>query len=134
METLPGIAQVLRSPVADALVNLIRAASGTKEFSMADAEEILKYAVRRNLMNQEESDRVLVEARDLVAARAQRALDRENARKASSAPAAAKPAPAPKAKATPPKATAAANTKKPAKPAAPPKKAAAPAKAKKKSR
>jgi hypothetical protein len=133
METLPGIAQVLRSPVADALVNLIRAASGTKEFSMADAEEILKYAVRRNLMNQEESDRVLVEARDLVAARAQRALDRENARKASSAPAAAKPTPAPKAKAAAPKA-AAASAKKPAKPAASPKKAAVPAKAKKKSR
>ena len=32
METLPGIAQVLRSPVADALVNLIRAACRLSTF------------------------------------------------------------------------------------------------------
>src|SRR5262245_4424380 len=100
METLPGIAQVLRSPVADAFVNLIRAASTTKDFALNDAEEILKYAVRRNLMNQDESDRILTEARDIMAARAQRALDREQARKIVK-PAPPKPKPAPAAKAAP---------------------------------
>ena len=63
MEVLPGIAQVLRSPVADAIVNLIRAACRVREFDIADADEMLKFAVRRNLMAQEESERVLAEAR-----------------------------------------------------------------------
>jgi hypothetical protein len=63
LETLPGIAQVLRSPVADAFVNVIRAATGEGPFNFADADEILKYAVRRNLMAVEESERVLAEAK-----------------------------------------------------------------------
>jgi len=32
LETVPGIASVLRSPVADALVNMIRAGAGMGEF------------------------------------------------------------------------------------------------------
>ena len=64
LETLPGIAQVLRSPVADAFVNLIQAASGRGEFDPADAEEIMQYAVRRNLIGAEEAERVVEEARE----------------------------------------------------------------------
>ena len=77
MEVLPGIAQVLRSPVADAIVNLVKAACRVREFELADAEEVLRYAVRRNLMSAEESDRVLAEARASVERRAERALERE---------------------------------------------------------
>lgn len=64
LETLPGIAQVLRSPVADAFVGLIRAATGHAEFRMADAEEVMRYAVRRNLIPEAESELVLEEATD----------------------------------------------------------------------
>ena len=81
MEVLPGIAQVLRSPVADAIVNLIRAACRVREFDLADADEMLKFAVRRNLMAQEESERVLAEARAFVQKRAERALEREKPKK-----------------------------------------------------
>ena len=90
MEVLPGIAQVLRSPVADAIVNLIRAACRVREFDLADAEEMLRYAVRRNLMGAEESDRVLAEAKSIVQKRAERAAEREHPKK---------PAPRPKPKA-----------------------------------
>src|SRR5688500_20410502 len=88
MEVLPGIAQVLRSPVADAIVNLIRAACRVREFDLADADEMLKFAGRRNLMAREESERVLAEARAVVQRRADRALERGKAKK---------PAPTPKA-------------------------------------
>ncbi len=80
MEVLPGIAQVLRSPVADAIVNLVKMASRVREFDLADAEELLRYAVRRNLMTADESDRVLAEARESVQRRADRAGDREKAK------------------------------------------------------
>ena len=86
MEVLPGIAQVLRSPVADAIVNLIRAACRVREFDIADADEMLKFAVRRNLMAQEESERVLAEARAIVQRRADRALERDKPRKPASKP------------------------------------------------
>src|SRR6266487_746062 len=49
LEALPGIASVLRSPVADALVKAIRAAAGVGEFTFDDAEELVRYAVRRRL-------------------------------------------------------------------------------------
>jgi hypothetical protein len=77
MEVLPGIAQVLRSPVADAIVNLVRAACRVREFELSDAAEVLQYAVRRNLMSTEESERVLAEARASVERRAERAMERE---------------------------------------------------------
>jgi hypothetical protein len=89
MEVLPGIAQVLRSPVADAIVNLIRAGNRVRDFDLADAEEMLKYAVRRNLMAAEESERVLAEARAIVQRRAERAAEREKPKK----PGAVKPKP-----------------------------------------
>src|SRR2546425_10015178 len=47
LESLPGIASVLRSPVADALVKAIRAGAGIGEFVLEDAEELVRYAVRR---------------------------------------------------------------------------------------
>ena len=59
LESLPGIANVLRSPVADALVNVMRAAARLTEFDVADAEELVRYATRRGLMGQEEGDRLL---------------------------------------------------------------------------
>jgi len=61
LETLPGIANVLRSPVADALLNVIRSAARLAEFQIADADELVKYAVRRGLVGAEEGDRVLME-------------------------------------------------------------------------
>ncbi len=63
LETVPGIASVLRSPVADAMVNLIRAGAGLGEFQFEDAEELVQYAVRRGLIGPAEGDRVLEEAR-----------------------------------------------------------------------
>lgn len=63
LEALPGIAKVLRSPVADAFVHLIQAASGQRGFDPADAEEIMSYAVRRNLIAEDEAGQVLTEAR-----------------------------------------------------------------------
>src|SRR6266513_1090258 len=59
LETLPGIASVLRSPVADALIKAIRGAVGLGEFDVEDAEELIRYAVRRGLIGPEEGDRVL---------------------------------------------------------------------------
>ena len=131
METLPGIAQVLRSPVADAIVHLSRAAARLEDYRIADSDELLRYAVRRSLLTSDEADRVLAELQAAQQKRADRAADRaehraadraaaERARARPAAPAAAKPRPAhkPKPAAKPkPKPTAAA--RKPARPARP---------------
>ena len=77
LEALPGIAAVLRNPVADAFVNTIRAAARLGEFKPSDAEEILRYAVRRNLMTQDETDKVLAEIKIAIERRAEKALERE---------------------------------------------------------
>lgn len=61
LEALPGIASVLRSPVADALVKAIRAAARIGEFEIDDAEELVRYAVRRGLIGPDEGDRVLAD-------------------------------------------------------------------------
>jgi len=82
LETLPGIANVLRSPVADALLNIIRAAARVGEFQLADAEELIKYATRRGLVGQEEGDRVLVEVREAAQRRAEKAAEKGKAAKA----------------------------------------------------
>lgn len=66
LEALPGIASVLRSPVADALVKAIRAAVGLGEFEAEDAEELIRYAVRRGLIGPDEGDRVLAEVQEAV--------------------------------------------------------------------
>ena len=80
LETLPGIANVLRSPVADALVKLIRAAARLSEFAVADAEELVRYATRRGLLGSEEGDRLLAEIHAAEQRRLDRAAEREKAR------------------------------------------------------
>ncbi len=101
LETLPGIAAVLRNPVADAFVNTIRAGARIGEFKVSDAEEILRYAVRRNLMTQDETERVLGEIKLAEDRRAERALEREKGKverdRLKKVAAAHKPAPKPKA-------------------------------------
>jgi len=82
LETLPGIANVLRSPVADALNNVIRAAARLSDFNVADAEELVRYATRRSLMGQEEGDRLLAEIHVAQQKRLERADDREKAHRA----------------------------------------------------
>ena len=79
METLPGIANVLRSPVADAIVNSLRAAVRLKEFQIVDADELIKYAVRRNLLGSDEGDRVLAEVRAADQKRQERMAERQKA-------------------------------------------------------
>jgi hypothetical protein len=99
LETLPGIANVLRSPVADALVNVIRAAARLTDFALDDAEELVKYSVRRGLLGAEEGDRLLVDVRAAAKKREERAAVRAHPlpKKAHKKPAAKKKA-APKAK------------------------------------
>ncbi|HYS21031.1 MAG TPA: hypothetical protein VEO73_08075 [Gemmatimonadales bacterium] len=70
LEALPGIASVLRSPVADALIKAIRASAGIGDFTVEDAEELVRYAVRRGLIGPDEGDRVLAEVQ--VALKAKR--------------------------------------------------------------
>ena len=82
LETLPGIANVLRSPVADALGNVIRAAARLGEFHVQDAEELTRYATRRGLLGQDEGDRLLAEIHAAEQRRADKAADRERALKA----------------------------------------------------
>lgn len=82
LETLPGIANVLRSPVADALGSVIRAAARVGEFNVADAEELVRYATRRGLLGNEEGDRLLAEVHAAQQRRLDKAADRERAQKA----------------------------------------------------
>jgi hypothetical protein len=64
LETVPGIASVLRSPVADALASMIRAGAGIGEFRVEDTSELIQYAVRRGLMGMEEGERLTGEVQD----------------------------------------------------------------------
>ena len=82
LETLPGIANVLRSPVADALGSIIRAAARISDFNVADAEELIRYATRRGLLGNEEGDRILAEVHVAQQKRLDKAADREKAMKA----------------------------------------------------
>lgn len=118
MEALPGIAAVLRSPVANAIVSLSRAGAGLEEFDVAHAEELLRYGVRRNLLTQDESDKVIAEVREAVSKRPKKVV--EAVEKPKKAPPAPKPAAAPAPVAVAPKAAPA------PKPAAAPKSAPAP--------
>lgn len=59
LESVPGIVNVLRSPVADAIVSMIRAGAGVRPFSYEDAEELVQYAIRRGLIGATEGDDVL---------------------------------------------------------------------------
>jgi hypothetical protein len=82
LETLPGIANVLRSPVADALSSVIRAAARIGEFNVADAEELVRYATRRSLLGADEGDRLLAEIHAAQQKRLDKAADRERAQRA----------------------------------------------------
>ena len=94
LETLPGIANVLRSPVADALLNVIRSAARIAEFQLADADELVKYAVRRGLVGAEEGDRVLLEIHAAQQRRAEKAEARSKPAKAAKSKHKPKPRPA----------------------------------------
>jgi len=59
LESVPGIVNVLRSPVADAMVAMIRAGAGLEEFHMESANELVQYAVRRGLISSGEGDQLL---------------------------------------------------------------------------
>lgn len=69
LETVPGIASVLRSPVADALVGLIRAGAGIEAFQWEYANELVLYAVRRGLIGPDEGERLLEESREAKSVR-----------------------------------------------------------------
>jgi len=99
LEALPGIANVLRSPVADALLNVIRAAAKAGEFQLADAEELIRYATRRGLVGNDEGERVLAEVRETVQRRADKAAEKERDKVARDK---TKPRPKPKAAAKKP--------------------------------
>ena len=96
LETLPGIANVLRSPVADALSHVIRAAARIEEFRTTDAEELTRYAVRRSLMAADEADRIMAEVQQAQQKRADKAADRVKAQKVKARAAKPKSHPKPK--------------------------------------
>jgi len=103
LESLPGIANVLRSPVADALVSVIRAGARLSEFDIADADELVKYATRRGLLAEDEGERLMLDLQaahqkklDRIAARPAKGKNGKNGKAAGSRP-------KPKAKAAKPK-------------------------------
>ncbi|MFI5213658.1 MAG: hypothetical protein ACHQU8_03895 [Gemmatimonadales bacterium] len=96
LEAVPGIATVLRSPIADAIVNLSRAAAGIIPFDQKDSQEMLRYAVRRGLIRSDEGDRVAAEIE--AALKMQKSAARAAARSGGSKKSARKPARAHKAK------------------------------------
>lgn len=63
LESVPGIANVLRSPVADALVNMIRAGAEIGPFHNEDAEELIQYAVRRGLIGGREGEELMADVK-----------------------------------------------------------------------
>ncbi|HEX3927213.1 MAG TPA: hypothetical protein VHW65_04390 [Gemmatimonadales bacterium] len=91
MEALPGIAAVLRSPVANAMVAVSRAAAGLEEFQLSHAEELLEFGVRRNLLTQEEVGKVLGELREVAASRPSNPVVVEKPKKLTPVPQAVKP-------------------------------------------
>jgi transposase len=91
LETVPGLASVLRSPVADAIVNMVRAGAGLRDFDIHDAEELLQYATRRTLVTSAEGAELLDEIK--IAARkrsAVKAAKKKAAKKTAAKKAAAK--------------------------------------------
>jgi len=80
LEAVPGIKTVLRSPAADAMVNLTRAAAGVGDFDLKDARELMRFAFRRGLINNEEHDHVLADVEGAAQARHDRLAARKAAR------------------------------------------------------
>ena len=119
LESVPGIVNVLRNPVADALVGMIRAGAGLEEFSHEHANELVQYAVRRGLVPSSEGEQVLKDVGEAVPKKRGRARTgvakkaaKKAVKKAVKTPFHRKPAAAPK-----PPATAAAKKAAPKKPA-----------------
>jgi transposase len=91
LETVPGLASVLRSPVADAIVNMVRAGAGLRDFDIHDAEELVQYATRRGLVPSAEGAELLDEIK--IASRkrsAAKAAKKKAAKKTAAKKAAAK--------------------------------------------
>lgn len=86
LEALPGIKSVLRSPVADAIVNTLRAAADLGEFQHKDAEELVQYAIRRSLITESEGEELLAQLRVVAGERQAAAAARAKAEKAKPAP------------------------------------------------
>lgn len=99
LETVPGLASVLRSPVADAIVNMVRAGAGLRDFDISDAKELVQYATRRGLIPSAEGSRLLEEVKG--AGRKGRAKPKVAKKKAAKTKA-AKKAPVKKTAKTPP--------------------------------
>jgi polyhydroxyalkanoate synthesis regulator phasin len=59
LESVPGIRSVLRSPVADAIVHMIRVAAGLESFRLDQAQELVQYSVRRGLISADEGDELM---------------------------------------------------------------------------
>jgi hypothetical protein len=95
LESVPGIRNVLRSPVADAMVNMVRAAAQLRPFAFAEADELVQYAVRRGLISVSEGEQVLADVRDAEgeARRRARAEKRAAGKKGAKATSAKKSAP-----------------------------------------
>jgi hypothetical protein len=107
LEAVPGIKTVLRSPAADAMVNLTRVAAGIGSFDLKDARELMRFAFRRGLINNEEHDQVLADVEGASRARHDRLAARKAVRDGktkkpkAAKPKAAKPKPRPAAKKKP---------------------------------
>src|SRR3989442_269217 len=104
LEALPGIASVLRSPVADALIKAIRAAAGIGDFAVEDADELGRYAVRRGLIGPDEGDRVLADVHAALKAKRKTAPGAKAATKKKKSPPPPPPPPPPPAPPPPPSA------------------------------
>ncbi len=114
LESVPGIASVLRSPVADAIVNMVRAGAGLGTFDKGMAKELIQYAVRRGLLPIAEGDELLAEVDEAVGSK------RRGRASKTAAPAKKKPAAKPKATKAAPAKTAKKTTRPTAKRAAKP--------------
>jgi len=96
LETVPGLASVLRSPVADAIVNMVRAGAGLRDFDIHEAEELIQYATRRSLVTSAEGaellDEIKIASRKRAAAKAakKKAAKKTVAKKTAATKAAAK--------------------------------------------
>ena len=74
LEAVPGIRSVLRSPVADAIVHMIRAGAGLEGFRLDLAQELVQYSVRRGLIGADEGDELMQDV--TASARGRRAAAR----------------------------------------------------------
>ncbi len=82
LEAVPGLASVLRSSVADAIVNLIRAGAGLEKFRIEDAQELVQYAMRRSLIPESEGSALMDEIAHAVGRRPRKKSDKLGKKKA----------------------------------------------------